>query len=93
MQAGQTIDTLKVELAKRENEIIQIKEMSQADLRYFEKVVSEMTNEIQIVLTKNKILENELVVVKTKLQDELRRQEDLQRFEDERRRFEDYRRR
>ncbi len=41
--------------------------MSQADLRYFEKVVAEMTNEIQTVLTKNKILENELVVVKGKL--------------------------
>jgi len=36
-------------------------------MRYFEKVVAEMTNEIQTVLTKNKILENELVVVKGKL--------------------------
>jgi len=47
--------------------------MSQADLRYFEKVVTEMTNEIQLVLTKNKILENELIVVKGRLQEELKR--------------------
>lgn len=29
VQAGQTIDSLKAQLSKRENEIIQIKEMSQ----------------------------------------------------------------
>ncbi len=44
MQAGQTIDALKCDLSKRESELIQIKEMSQADLRYFEKLVAEMTN-------------------------------------------------
>jgi hypothetical protein len=34
-----------------------------------------MNNEIQIVLNRNRILENELAVVKSKLQEELRRQE------------------
>lgn len=51
-----------------------------------------MTGEIQLVLTKNKMLENELVVVKSKLQEELRRQEEQLRFDEERRRLEDFRR-
>lgn len=92
-QAGQSIDSLKMEAAKRENEIAQIKEMSQNDLKYFERLVSEMTSEIQIVLTKNKMLENELVVVKSKLQEEYRRQEEQSRYEEERRRIEDFRKR
>lgn len=58
LQSEKTVDTLKLELAKRDADIITVKEASQADLRYFEKIVGEMTNEIQIVLTKNKILEN-----------------------------------
>ena len=33
-----------------------------------------MTGEIQLILTKNKILENELLVAKTRLQEEMRRQ-------------------
>lgn len=56
MQANQIGESLRAELTRRETELIQIREASQADLRYFEKVVSEMAGEIQIVLTKNKIL-------------------------------------
>ena len=47
-----------------------MKEAGEADLRYFQKVVTEMSDEIQIVLTKNKILENELLTVKRQLQEE-----------------------
>jgi len=54
---------------------MQLREASQSDLRYFEKVVAEMTGEIQLILTKNKIMENELAVSKARLQEELRRQE------------------
>ncbi len=50
------MESLKFELSRREGELIQVREASQADLHYFEKVVSEMTGEIQLVLTKNKIL-------------------------------------
>ncbi len=56
IQATQTMESLKFELSRREGELIQVREASQADLHYFEKVVSEMTGEIQLVLTKNKIL-------------------------------------
>jgi hypothetical protein len=66
--------------------------MSQNELRYFERLVSEMTNEIQLVLTKNKMLENELVVVRSKLQEEIRRQDEQARFDEERRRLEEFRR-
>ena len=43
-------------MVRREGEIVQLRENSQTDMRYFEKVVAEMTGEIQLVLTKNKIL-------------------------------------
>ena len=57
-----------MELSRRDSEVIQIREQGQADLKYFEKVVAEMTGEIQLLLTKNKIIENELLVAKTRLQ-------------------------
>ena len=39
-------------------EIVKVKEHAHDDLRYFEKVIKEMSGEIQVVLTKNKMLED-----------------------------------
>ena len=36
--------------------------------------MSDLTNEIQLALTKNTILENELVVAKVKLQEQIKKQ-------------------
>ena len=40
-----------------------------------------MTNEIQIVLTKNKMLENELIDTKNQLQEEYIRREEQRRYD------------
>ena len=75
IQANQVTESLRIELTRRDSDLMQLREASQSDLRYFEKVVTEMTGEIQLILTKNKLMENELAVSKLRLQEELRRQE------------------
>ena len=62
-------------------------------MRYFENVLGEMANEIKIVLTKNKMLENELALTKTRVQEEARRHEEYLKRDEERRRTDEERRR
>ena len=57
-----------------------MKKAADADLQYFQKLAREMTDQIQVVLTKNKMLESELVIVKRQLQEEYIRQEEMLMF-------------
>jgi len=43
IQSKQLVESLRGELSRRDSEILQLKERSQSELIYYEKVVSEIT--------------------------------------------------